>query len=160
MQLKSGKELKPLRFYRRHKTVPVVEYREVSCLVADLVGPCHEWIRGRNDNGYGKTDIGGRKIYIHRFVWESKNGQIPDGLVIDHRCRNKLCCNVDHLRLVTRKINNIENSDSICAVNARKTHCVNGHEFTEENTKLYRGRVCRKCVAEKNKKHNKKKHKG
>jgi hypothetical protein len=88
---------------------------------------------------------------VHRYIWERQNGLIPDGMVIDHICRNRACCNVDHLRVVSRAVNALENSISLPALNAKKTHCPKGHMYSESNT--YRkvcdgGRICRKCHAE------------
>lgn len=69
------------------------------------------------------------------------------GKEIDHLCRNRKCLNPDHLEVVTPRVNNMR-SNSIAAINNRKTHCLNGHEFNEQNT-YYRkdsgGRCCRIC---------------
>lgn len=66
---------------------------------------CIEWTGGQNGNGYGRFWVAGEMIYTHRFAWERVNGPIPSELVIDHICHNRLCCNVDHLRLVTPREN-------------------------------------------------------
>jgi hypothetical protein len=39
---------------------------------------------------------GGKALRVHRFVWESVNGPVPDGMDVDHICRNRLCCNINH----------------------------------------------------------------
>ena len=61
---------------------------------------CIVWTGGTS-RGYGKVRWQGKLLQAHRLVWESVNGPIPSGLVIDHLCRNRACCNVDHLRVVT-----------------------------------------------------------
>jgi hypothetical protein len=66
----------------------------------------------------------------HRVAWEAEHGPIPEGLTIDHLCRNRRCVNVAHLRLLS----NVENARM--NGNWAKTHCVRGHEFTEDNTHL------------------------
>lgn len=63
-----------------------------------------------NKDGYFRTrDFrftgSGRKplIFYHRLVWELQYGEIPDGYEIDHKCRNRACCNIDHLQMLTGK---------------------------------------------------------
>lgn len=66
---------------------------------------CWEWNGGTTADGYGqtteKTPDGRRRIYVHRLAYEHLLGPIPEGLVIDHLCRNTLCVNPDHLEPVT-----------------------------------------------------------
>jgi hypothetical protein len=97
------------------------------------------------------------RILAHRFAWILANGKdIPDGLVVDHICKNTVCVNPAHLRVVTQEDN--------CTVLARptpfhtnrtKTHCSKGHEFSPENTAMIpprgqpdspkRTRICLTC---------------
>jgi len=105
---------------------------------------------GFNLNGYRARRIAGKVKYVHRLEWERLRGPIPKGLWIDHTCRNRACANVEHLRLVTPRINAIENSTGITARNAVKTHCVAGHSFAEfgsvsKGAKTRGERVCREC---------------
>ena len=81
---------------------------------------------------------------VHRLSYESFVGPIPDGLVIDHLCRNTICINPKHLEAVTNK-ENILRGVSWSAVNARKTHCKRGHPYILRNTKKGFWRDCNVC---------------
>lgn len=82
----------------------------------------------------------------HRVMWLLSGKRFTRGLVLDHLCRNRRCCNPDHLREVTHK-ENILCGVSVSAINQLKTHCKRGHEFTPENTYAFSqgGRGCREC---------------
>lgn len=112
----------------------------------DMADDCWEWRGYVNPNGYGVARIGGHSRQAHRAVYATINGEVPDYLVLDHLCRNRRCVNPDHLEPVTSKTN-ILRGEGAAAVNARKTHCVNGHALSEEN--LVPGvtwRQCRVCA--------------
>lgn len=111
---------------------------------------CWQWVGYVNDDGYGITTTNKGRIRTHRFVYETLVGPIPSGLDIDHLCRNRACCNPDHLEPVTRK-ENLRRSPLVRnngRLNALKTECVHGHAFNAANTvtdaKGWRScRVCR-----------------
>jgi len=107
---------------------------------------CWEWTAGLNNSGYGQFSPNHKKVLVHRFIYEYYNGQICPDLELDHKCRNRKCGNPVHLRQVTHK-ENVLSGKSPSAVNARKTHCNNGHEFTTENTYLKNNivRICLIC---------------
>lgn len=69
------------------------------------VGDCWQWTGSCDKDGYGKFRFNNRHFRAHRFVWELLVGPIPDGLVIDHLCRNTGCVNPDHLEPVTNEEN-------------------------------------------------------
>jgi hypothetical protein len=82
----------------------------------------------------------------HRAVWEGLVGPIDKGLVLDHLCRVTQCVNPAHLEPVTQQ-ENVRRGDSPAARRGRRTHCQNGHEFSEANTYIDNGgRRCRICV--------------
>lgn len=111
----------------------------------DKTGACWVWQGSVFGKGYGVFTFEGRRYIVHRLSYELVNGPIPDGLVIDHLCRNQLCVRPDHLEAVTHRVN-ILRGIGYTAVAARKTHCKRGHEFTPENTvKSTNGRWCREC---------------
>lgn len=113
---------------------------------------CWLWTRANNGR-YGLLSVNGRDRLAHRFAYEHFRGPIPVGMQIDHLCRKSLCVNPDHLEVVTNRQNTLRGVSN-AAVNAKKTHCLNGHEFTPENTRLDRKhkvgveRVCRTCLRE------------
>lgn len=111
----------------------------------DANGVCWEWTSARDANGYGRFD----SQSAHRWAWANLVGQIPDGLELDHLCRNRSCVNPDHLEPVAGIVNRAR-SYSVASINGRKTHCINGHPF-EGNNVMVRvkpsGRVARQCRA-------------
>jgi hypothetical protein len=57
---------------------------------------------GLHKAAYGNFKLYGRKVVkAHRFAWELFHGPIPEGMSVDHKCGNTLCCNPSHLELVT-----------------------------------------------------------
>ena len=131
------------RFWAKvDKHGPIPEHR------LDL-GPCWVWTAGTNRAGYGKFGVGreaGKQLIVqaHRFAYELLAGSIPEGLELDHLCRNRPCVNPDHMEPVTH-------AENMARGYAAKTHCVRGHEFTPENTCFWNGtrkRRCRTCNRE------------
>ena len=112
----------------------------------DKNGPLGCWVWTKSTVvGYGKFYLNQSKHWAHRLSYELVRGAIPDGLHLDHLCRNTICVNPDHLDPVEPAINNLRGIGP-CAINARKTHCKHGHPFTPENTgRSTKGRYCRTC---------------
>jgi hypothetical protein len=114
-------------------------------------GCCWQWTKGKTNKGYGSFHPSkGSLVLAHRFSYELLVGPIPEGLVIDHRCRNRLCVNPDHLEPVTSG-ENTRRGFGISTWNRIKTHCPQGHPYSAENTYLdpsRNGRRCRACARE------------
>src|SRR3990167_7214399 len=107
---------------------------------------CWLWERGCNRAGYGYFSVNGKQTAAHRFSYETFRAPIPPTLTIDHLCRVRPCVNPDHLEPVPDKVN-ILRGDGQAARNIRKTHCNRGHQFDDDNTRIYRDghRSCRAC---------------
>lgn len=111
-----------------------------------IADDCWEWTGPTTPNGYGKVRkrAGCKDEMIHRVMWEHHNDQnVPEGLQLDHICRNRKCCNPSHLEPVTAS----ENTNRQDHYNRKQTECPKGHEYTDENTRITpKGkRVCRAC---------------
>lgn len=111
---------------------------------------CWEWQGNTDEDGYGQVFWEGKSYRAHRFSYETYVGPIPDGLVLDHLCRNHGCVNPEHVEPVTQRVN-VMRGEGIAQANAVKTRCINGHEFTAENTNItpQGWRDCRTCSREK-----------
>lgn len=107
---------------------------------------CWVWQWSRTTKGYGSIRSEGVKRQAHSVYYERLVGPIPEGLQLDHLCRNPACVNPDHLEPVTSRENTLRGI-SPPAVNAAKTHCIRGHPFDEDNTRIAAngGRICRIC---------------
>lgn len=108
---------------------------------------CIHWT-GNVLRGYGRvTKNGGANERAHRVAYKLFRGPIPDGLVLDHLCRNKRCVNPEHMEVVTIG-ENVLRGGSVPAQNARKANCVRGHPLVGGNlyTEMDRdGRTHRRC---------------
>ncbi len=114
-------------------------------------GGCIIFTGSLNYKGYGTIRISRTKqrAYTHRVMYEHFIGPIPQGLVLDHLCRVRRCCNPYHLEPVTNRENYMRGDRR-----SATTHCPQGHPYDEANTYVYvnragvRARVCRTCRRE------------
>lgn len=117
-------------------------------------GSCWLWTASQVRGGYGRFNVGGgRLVLAHWFAYERAKGSIPEGLDLDHLCRERLCVNPDHLEPVTRR-ENVRRGEGVGLAESRVTHCPQGHAYTPENIYHDRkrngryGRKCRTCALE------------
>lgn len=136
------------------KPIPAID-RAMRRVEIDENG-CWNFMGARLPTGYGYVGVGSTKDgtarheYTHRLTYQHFVGPIPDGHQVDHLCRNRSCCNPEHLEAVTIQVNQLRGF-SVSGVNARKTHCPKGHELSGDNVVPRKGtgaRGCRKCRRE------------
>jgi hypothetical protein len=120
---------------------------------------CLIWTGNIDEDGYGRGKREGKTGYAHRLSYAEFVGPIPDKMQIDHVCHStdaacaggsscihRRCINPAHLEAVTPRENSLRANNSFVSINARKTRCNSGHEFTPENTYV-RTNGSRRCVA-------------
>lgn len=143
--------------------------RLMSHLSAPNASGCMLWTRALDGSGYAKTsfraDGKSRSMGAHRLLWLVSVGPIPDDLVIDHLCRNRSCCNVEHLQLVTTRENVLRGAIAQRSLRTRRfgrnpgPECIHGHSFSGDNLSLYKNkqgytiRVCRTCLLRRQREH-------
>jgi len=81
------------------------EQRILSQIIYGSGNDCHIFTGRRNTGGYGQIKKNGKCLLVHRWVWETANGLIPDGFCVLHSCDNPQCVNIKHLRLGTHDDN-------------------------------------------------------
>lgn len=109
-------------------------------------GGCWIWVGSIANTGYGQWKDNGRPMSAHRWAYEFMVGPVPDGLQLDHLCRNRACVNPWHLEPVTIRVNLLR-GDTLAAANVAKTHCPQGHPYDDANTYISAtgNRSCVEC---------------
>lgn len=121
------------------------------------LGPCWVWTARLDQRfPYGKFHVDRERhtVNAHQWSYETLIGPVPDGLELDHLCRNPPCVNPAHLEPVTHA-ENMRRSGP-----ATKTHCVNGHLLDEANVYRWAGnrrRNCRQCTNDRQRRYQERK---
>jgi len=121
---------------------------------------CFVWLGAidRRD-GYGRFYDGtGRTATAYGFAWQYNHGPVPEGMVLDHICRNRACVNHTHLRLLTNA-ENVLCGTGVTAANAQKVECANGHPLIGDNLYVRPNgeRDCKACRLAASRRHRTKK---
>lgn len=87
---------------------------------------CWLWTAALNPGGYGRLRgrSNGKRVMrlAHRLSFEIHNGEIPEGMQVDHACHRKACVNPDHLRAATNK----ENGENLAGPHADSSSGIRG----------------------------------
>lgn len=112
-----------------------------------VIGPCWTWTGRLQDGGYG--ELGSRRLessrLVHRYTYTQFVGPIPEGLHVDHWCRNRACCNPCHLEAVTNHINHLRGERATRTHCRRAGHALSGHNLIIKNGQYGPRRECRTC---------------
>lgn len=105
---------------------------------------CWVWQGSLDKDGYGTFFLRGAPRRAHRVGYYSVHGEIKDGNVVNHVCRNPSCVNPQHLQSITVLENNIKDTTSITYINSQKVTCPKGHSY--DKTVTYAGKTQRVCT--------------
>lgn len=126
--------------HRMRKSAQLVRMRSGCWIIPDRMP----------DNGYTRLLTRGGYQLLHKWLYEKLYGKIRKPLCLDHLCRNRACCNPEHLEVVTLGVN-VLRGHGPAAKNKTKTHCLRGHKLSGSNLRIInlasgrRYRVCIKC---------------
>lgn len=128
------------------------EQKVLDHISMEPMSGCWIWTGALSRDGYsfvrywlkGYSVVGS----AHRLAYELFRGPIPEDRELDHLCRVRCCVNPWHREIVTDQVNALRGL-GMGGRNARKTHCIRGHELSPENlfaTKCRRERRCKLCA--------------
>lgn len=128
-----------MRQERKRRYMPQLTAEQLFANTEKGEDGCWRWLGSIDRDGYGRRG----DWLVHRLAFWFVGGEPIEGMAVDHTCFTRPCINPEHLRLLTNEENARRQRSTL------RTHCTNGHEFTEENTyhppATPNRRTCRAC---------------
>lgn len=118
----------------KHIVLTVLNLKSLCRINPDT--KCWEWIRSVDRRGYGQKRINKKLHYVHRLSFALFRGEIPDGMLVCHRCDNPPCCNPRHLFIGTYKDNHAD-----CKSKNRHSNPPTFYGESHPNHKLSRAKI-------------------
>lgn len=136
-----------------------IKERFMSKVDLDIVPGCWIWKGSfgghEGKHAYGRFYYMDKNVMAHRFAYEFISlRKIPENYDVDHLCKNPRCVNPEHLQSLSKRDNTFRSNNPM-AINARKTHCINGHELTGKDLYIAKNgtRKCYACIKIRGKKY-------
>lgn len=117
-----------MRFLRGHGNIGGIPTTDNPQYIINQTSGCWEWQLYKDSKGYGVIKRLGKNYQAHRHIYELHKGTIPEGMQLDHKCRNTSCVNPDHLEPVTgaentrRGLNAKLNKEQVAEIKRRVTN--------------------------------------
>lgn len=92
-------------------------------------GGCLIWQGPLDKDGYGSFYLRRINRRAHRVAWFSAHGDLPEGMVVNHVCRNRACVNPQHLQAISATESALRDTTSLGYINSQKTMCPMGHPY-------------------------------
>lgn len=142
---------RPLLFQLTVRTTSIANtmIEVVLSRVSVQANGCWEWTGPTTETGHPSQSFKNHKTLVHRWIYNLLVGDIDNGLKLHHLCENPPCINPSHLTPVTQHLHMMLTPNNPAKINKLKTHCIHGHELSEDNIRLgtKNGAPIRNCKA-------------
>ena len=98
-------------------------------------GDCLVWTGTKSPTGQGQIRVNGKSKLVHRYVWEREFGEIPDKVMLDHKCYNQSCVNLEHLRYANKSQNGSNRSGTSSKTGHRNVYRLHNGQYQVSITK-------------------------